>query len=268
MKYSLKKQLLNEAKKPGVVDDESKNKATKNLQKCLGWLLKELVGEWQVSEPIIDDSSQESYMVKVELTNGSAKANLRMGWKAYLNEYYDDGDGYSENDVHPYAWVTIGDADVSKQRHHTDPLSGTTRIAIEKCLKQAAMTNPELLKNMTKSIATSEQIAIATSEQIAKIKESIKDWCRDTVTGTNYRWIRLEPSGLQGSVRTDMDQIDFYDEDGEELGGKLDDQEYSFKVSLQRTLEIRDMLHLIKEIKIEYAPNEKGWLWFSVELNS
>lgn len=260
IKYSLKKQLLNEAKKPGVVDDESKGKATRNLQKCLGWLLKELVGEWQVSEPIIDDSSQESYLVKVELTNGSAKAKLRMGWKAYLNGDWSARKQIWESDVYPYAWVTIGAASASEQGFATDSLSGTTRVAIKKCLKQATMTNPELLKNMTKSIAT--------SEQIAKIKESIKDWCRDTVTGTNYRWIRLEPSGLQGSVRTDIDQIDFYDEDGEELGGKLDDQEYSFKVSLQRTLENRDMLHLIKEIKIEYAPNEKGWLWFSVELNS
>lgn len=263
MKYSLKKYLLNEVKDLGTVDAESKTKVERVLQKCLGWLLNELDGEWQVSKPIIYEDSQDSYIMKVELTNGFEDAEMRMGWKAHLNGDWSARKQIYESDVCPYVWLRVGDVMYGDKWLASDTLTATTRFVMKKCLDALSFNNAKLLKSTSQ-----HQKKIPTIQQVAKIKKLIKEWCNQNVSGTNYQWIKLNPSGLQGSVRTNIDQSDFYDEDGEELGGKLDDQEYSFKVSLERKFKNWNMLNFIKAIELEYAGNEKGWLWLSVELNS
>ena len=263
MKYSLKRYLLNEGRRiPGVVDEESKDKAIRNRQKFVGWLLEELNGEWEVSEPkIVDDPEEGLYFVTVQMSNGSDNCFLKTGWTARETGSWSALKQEWESEVLAWAGVWIGDSSYTLEGvSKYDTLTSTTKIALQRCLKKVTLTNPELLKNMKKQVPG--------KKEVSQIKRIIKDWCKDTVSGTNYDWIRLDSSGLSGQVRSNIDQRDFLDEDGDDYGGKTEDQEYSFTKSLQHDLAVWRMAEFVNKAQVYYVGHEKGWLSFKVELNS
>lgn len=257
MKYSLKKHLLNEAKSKPNISAKLKNAVEKDLKKSLKRFLNELDGEWQVSEPTIYKDALDVYIMTCELNPSQGpRAEMRLGFKVREETFYHNKDWR----YCPYAYLRIGDRWNWYEHEGFDheTLTYTMGRVMQKFLNALTFHHPELLKNTSKF-----KKQIPNKRQVAEIKDCIKKWCKEQRFGSDPRDIEIDSSGLNGAVRTDYDQRDFYD-----LGSGRRDQELSFQASFEEKLKAWNLLGFINKIKIQYASNGDGWCQFWVDLNS